>query len=88
MIFEVLSERTRRVDEGEKALLYWKVPNLVSYVLVEQDKVQVTVRTRDGGGEVLSGRDALLRLPELGTEIPLGEFYERLALRISLLQAR
>ena len=80
VIFEVLSESTRRVDEGEKALLYWKVPSLVSYVLVEQDKVQVTVRTRDGGGEVLSGRDTLLRLPELGTEIPLGEFYERLAL--------
>jgi Uma2 family endonuclease len=80
VIFEVLSESTRRVDEGEKALLYWKVPSLVSYVLVEQDKVQVTIRTRDGGGEVLSGRDALLRLPEFGIEIPVGEFYERLPL--------
>lgn len=80
VIFEVLSESTRRIDEGEKALLYWKVPTLASYVLVEQDKVQVTIRRRDGGGEVLSGRDTLLRLPELGLEIPLGEFYERLAL--------
>ena len=80
VIFEVLSESTRRIDEGEKALLYWKLPSLVSYVLVEQDKVRVTLRRRDGGGEVLSGRDTLLRLPELGIEIPLGEFYERLGL--------
>jgi Uma2 family endonuclease len=79
VIFEVLSESTRRVDEGEKALMYWKVPSLVSYVLVEQDKVQVTVRRRDGGGEVLSGRETLLRLPELDIEIPLAEFYERLS---------
>lgn len=80
VIFEVLSESTRRIDEGEKALLYWKVLTLTAYILVEQDKVQVTVRRRDGGGEVLSGRDTLLRLPELGLEIPLGEFYERLPL--------
>ena len=80
VIFEVLSESTRRIDEGEKALLYWKIPTLTAYMLVEQDKVQVTVRRRDGGGEVLSGRDTLLRLPELGLEIPLGEFYERLPL--------
>ena len=80
VIFEVLSESTRRVDEVEKALLYWKIPTLASYVLVEQGRVQVTARRRDGGGEVLSGHDTLLRLPELGLEIPLGEFYERLAL--------
>ena len=80
IIFEVLSESTRRIDEGEKALLYWKIPSLTAYILVEQNKVQVTVRWRDGGGEVLSGRDTLLRLPELGLEIPLGEFYERLPL--------
>jgi Uma2 family endonuclease len=80
VIFEVLSECTRRIDEGEKALLYWKLPSLVSYILVEQDKVQVTLRRRDGGGEVLSGHETLLRLPELGIEIPLGEFYERLPL--------
>ncbi len=80
IIFEVLSESTRRIDEGEKALVYWKLPTLVSYILVEQDKVQITVRRRDGGGEVLRGRDTLLRLTEPALEIPLGEFYERLPL--------
>ncbi len=80
VIFEVLSESTRRIDEGEKALLYWKLPSLVSYILIEQDKVQVTLRRRGGGGEVLSGRDTQLSLPELGIEVPLGEFYERLSL--------
>jgi Uma2 family endonuclease len=83
VIFEVLSDSTRRIDEGEKALLYWKLPSLVSYVLVEQDKVQVTVRKRDGGGEVLSGDDTMLRLPELGIEIPLAEFYELAVVIIS-----
>ena len=80
VIFEVLSESTRRIDEGEKALLYWKIPTLTAYILVEQDKVQVTVRRRDGGGEVLTGRDTLLRLADSGLVIPLGEFYERLPL--------
>jgi Uma2 family endonuclease len=80
IIFEVLSESTRRIDEGEKAIVYWKLPTLVSYILVEQDKVQITVRRRDGGGEVLRGRDTLLRLTEPALEIPLGEFYERLPL--------
>ena len=80
VIFEVLSESTRRVDEGEKVLLYWKLPSLVSYVLVEQDKVQVKVLKRGGGGEVLSGQETLLRLPEIEVEISLGEFYERLSM--------
>ena len=78
-IFEVLSEGTRRIDEGEKALVYWNIPSLAACVLVEQDKVQVTVRRRGGGGEVLTGRDTLLRLEEVGIEIPIGDFYERLA---------
>lgn len=78
VIFEVLSDSTRRIHEGEKALLYWKLPSLANYVLVEQDKLQVTVRRRDGGGEVLTGRDTLLHLTEPALEIPLGEFFERL----------
>ncbi len=80
VIFEVLSPSTRRVDEGEKQTMYWHIPSLESYVLIEQDKVQVTVRRRGGGGEVLTGRETILSLPELELEIPLGEFFERLAL--------
>ena len=79
VIFEVLSKSTRRVDEGEKQTIYWSIPTLQSYVMIEQDKVQATVRRRGGGGEVLSGRETLLALPELELEIPLGELFERLA---------
>ncbi len=80
VLFEVLSPSTRRVDESEKPTVYWQIPSLQSYVLIEQDKVQITVRRRGGGGEVLTGRDTLLILPELDLTIPLGEFFERLAL--------
>ncbi len=80
VIFEVLSPSTRRLDEGEKQAMYWHIASLQSYVLVEQDKVQVTVHRRGGGGEVLSGKETILSLPELELEIPLGEFFERLAL--------
>ncbi len=80
VIFEVVSESTRRIDEGEKALLYWKVPTLAAYILVEQDKVQVAVRLRDGGGHVLTGRHSELHILEPNLRVPVGEFYERLTL--------
>jgi Uma2 family endonuclease len=80
VLFEVLSPETERTDRREKAIAYRQIPTLEAYVLVEQDRVAVTVLHRAEPGwrsEVLEGRKAVLRLPGLGVEIPLDRIYER-----------
>jgi Uma2 family endonuclease len=78
VIFEVLSDSTRRVDTGEKRDGYLKIPSLHAYVLVEPRRNEITVyRRTDTGwrGEVLDDPAAVLRLPEIGCELPLSEIY-------------
>ena len=82
VIFEVLSTETERTDRREKAIAYRQIPTLEAYILVEQDRMAVTALRRTEPGwrsEVLEGREAVLRLPGLGVEIPLERIYERTA---------
>lgn len=79
VIFEVLSRKTRRIDEGEKKDAYLTIPSLRVYVLVEQLTSALVVFRRTEHGfvrEVYEGLDAVLPLPEIGTELPLAEIYE------------
>jgi Uma2 family endonuclease len=79
VVFEVLSRRTRRVDEGEKKDGYLAIPSLAVYVLIEQETAAVVAfrRTREGiVREVYQGLDAVVPLGELGIELPLAEIYE------------
>jgi Uma2 family endonuclease len=83
-LFEIISDETRRVDEIEKRLVYWRIPSLRAYVRLEQDRPAAIVDRRisdaDPGGwrtESLEGLDAILRLPDLSLELPLDELYER-----------
>ena len=82
-IFEVLSEETRRTDEREKALAYFHTPSVESYVIVEQERVAVTVFRRDSGpwwkAETLTQPSSLVRLDALGFEMPLERIYRRTA---------
>ena len=78
-IFEVLSQRTRRIDEGEKRDAYLEIDSLSVYALVEQDSALVVVYRRTQEGfvrEEFEGLDAVIPLGELGTELPLAEIYE------------
>ncbi len=79
-IFEVLSQSTRRIDEGEKKDAYQTIPSLSVYVLIEQDTAAATVFRRTAGGgferEVYLGMDAVIPLAEIGVELPLAEVYE------------
>ena len=66
LIFEVLSPETERTDRREKAIAYRQIPTLEAYVLIEQDRVAMTVLRRADPGwqsELLEGSDALLKLP-------------------------
>ena len=80
VLFEVLSSGTRRIDEGEKKEAYLSISSLQVYALIEQDLPVVTAFRRTENGfvrEVYQGLDAVLPLPEIGTDLPLSEIYER-----------
>jgi Uma2 family endonuclease len=79
VIIEVLSRRTRRIDEGEKKDAYLTIPSLSVYVLIEQDTPAVVAFRRTAQGfvrEVYEGMDAVLPLGEIKTELPLAEIYD------------
>jgi Uma2 family endonuclease len=79
VLFEVLSQGTRRTDEGEKKEAYLTIPSLGAYVLIEQEFPALVVYRRTEHGivrEIYTGLDAVLQLPEIGVELPLAEIYE------------
>ena len=79
IIFEVLSPSTVSTDRREKFFAYTSLPTLDAYVLVEQEKIGVTVFRRSGEGwatEEIEGRDGVLALPRIEMELPLTLIYE------------
>jgi Uma2 family endonuclease len=79
VIVEVLSRRTRRIDEGEKKDAYLTIPSLGVYVLVEQEAAAVVAFRRTEAGfvrEVYEGMEAVIPLGEIGIDLPLAELYE------------
>lgn len=80
VIAEVLSRKTRRIDETEKKDAYLTIPSLAVYLLVEQDAPLVTVyRRSDIGGfdrEVYEGLETTIPLAEIDTQLSLAEVYE------------
>lgn len=79
VIFEVLSRRTRRADEGEKKDGYLSIPSMAAYVLIEQDSPAVIVFRRTEQGfvrEVHQGLAAVIPLAEIEIELPLVDVYD------------
>jgi Uma2 family endonuclease len=79
VIFEVLSNKTRRIDEGEKKDAYLTIPSLAAYVLIEQETAAVVVFRRTEHGftrQVYQDRDEVIPLPEIEIDLPLAEIYE------------
>jgi Uma2 family endonuclease len=80
VIVEVLSDSTRRVDEGEKREAYLTIPTLQAYLMFEQDSAAVRVYRRAGDDfaiEQYVGLDAVVPLPEFGAELALRDVYAR-----------
>lgn len=80
VIVEVISESTRRTDEGEKLHGYCALPSVENYLLVESDRALVIGYRRTPDGfvrEVHSGLEVVIALPAIETELPLAEIYER-----------
>jgi Uma2 family endonuclease len=82
VVFEVLSDRTSSTDLITKNAEYAATPSVRRYVVLAQDTVGGTMFVRDGDdwtGHLLSS-DSLLRMPEIGIEVPMAEFYEGVVL--------
>jgi Uma2 family endonuclease len=80
IIAEVVSEGTRRLDEGEKREAYLTIPTLMAYLVVETDRPRVVVHRRTDSGfvaEACEGLDAVIPLQAIEAELPLAELYER-----------
>lgn len=84
IIVEVASESTRRIDEGEKKDAYLSIPSLGSYLVVDQETPVVLAYQRqpDTGfrREIFEGLDAIIPLPEIGSELDLSDLYEGVTL--------
>ena len=83
VIAEVVSEVTRRIDEGEKRETYLTIPTLAAYLIVETDLPRVVVHRRTDSGfvaELYEGTSAVISLEAIEVELPLGELYERVEL--------
>lgn len=77
IVFEVLSRSTAESDLFAKNAEYRATPSIQRYVILEQSKIAAIVFARQGEGwlsDILTDGD-VLRLPEIGIEIPLAEVY-------------
>jgi Uma2 family endonuclease len=77
VVCEVVSPSTALTDRRVKAIEYAAVPGILVYVLLEQDRPEVTVRRRSAlwEAEMVAGIDVTLELPEIGVSIPMAAIY-------------
>ncbi|MBI5387037.1 MAG: Uma2 family endonuclease [Verrucomicrobia bacterium] len=78
LLIEVLSEATERLDRREKRWSYQTIETLDEYVLVAQDRIEVTIfrRANEWQPEVLNRLDQVARFVSLDFSLPLAAIYE------------
>lgn len=80
LIIEVLSDSTAKRDRSEKLLAYMNIPTLQTYLLVEQDKVEVEMFYKDAEGHwwvnTFNDLTAVLQLSCPNLSISLADIYE------------
>jgi Uma2 family endonuclease len=81
VLVEVLSPDTERTDRREKLLSYLRIETLETYILVAQDRMEVTVfrRSNQWQPEILREPSDILHLPHLEFQAPLSAIYEGLS---------
>ena len=78
VIVEVVSERTRRIDEGEKLVNYLTIDSLNTYILLEQDRAAARVFERIGTEFIetlFTDAISVIPLPSIVCELFLTELY-------------
>jgi Uma2 family endonuclease len=83
VVFEVLSDGSANDDLVVKNAEYRATPSIQRYVILQQTHAAAIVFARKGEDwvtELLAGNEAVLRLPEIGIEIPLADIYADIGL--------
>ncbi len=79
IIFEVLSDSTRKYDMVDKFINYQKFNSLQYYILAEPEKTHIIVYARnnqsDWEADVYWEKKDRISLPALGIEVLAGDFY-------------
>jgi len=68
------------IDRGEKFARYRRLPSLMEYVLVSQDRARIERFTRDGDDWVLTAFDGLgatVAFASIGCDVRLGDVYAK-----------
>jgi len=86
LIVEVLSPSSERIDLGDKAAEYLRLPSLSAYLVFAQDEMKAWVWTRGPqgfapGAVVLEGAEAVVRIDALGIDLPFANIYARVGLK-------
>jgi len=78
VLIEVSSSSTERLDRREKRWAYQTIETLQEYLIVSQDRLEVTVFRRDANwvAEVFNRADQTLSLQSIGLVLPLSRIYE------------
>ena len=83
VVFEVLSSNTSRSDRIVKVREYAAVDTIRRYVILESTSVGLSVLDRLAPDEAWRATtltaDDILRMPEIGIEIPVAEFYDEVS---------
>ncbi len=79
---EVLSPSSERIDLGDKAPEYLRLPSLLAYLVLAQDEMKAWVWTRGptnfpASADVLEGEDAVVRIERLALDLPFAAVYDR-----------
>ena len=79
LLAEVVSDSSRTKDMVDKLIQYQKFPSLKYYLIVEQDKHEVIVVSRNAEGnwqsETYNQPEAIINLPSLEIQVTLNEIY-------------
>jgi Uma2 family endonuclease len=85
LIAEIISPSSAKDDLGAKAEEYIRLPSLLAYLVLAQEKAEAQVWVRDAGGffepKVIEGPDAVIAIASLGIDLPLAEIYAGLERR-------
>ena len=79
VIFEVLSPSTARIDQSEKKDAYLSCPSIQHYIIVDPERVNVIIYTREAGGWKMTAYNEhsdVLALTAIEVALPLSEIYE------------
>ncbi len=86
LIVEILSPASERVDLGDKAAEYLRIPSLQAYLVFAQDEIKPWVWTRSArdfgaSADVLEGREAVINIDRLVIALAFADAYARVRLK-------